>query len=131
VTSLAIDPVVFKNTIARFDIATLKAKALFDDIPSNRARRGPKLRARIVDEIKTVALDWYIGNKQLPGTLAVLCCFSVVIIQQSAQPLAALHRSRYFMSCLDGHDQRISETLMIAFEMIQLDNEIPILAKQE
>src|SRR5438132_11835004 len=92
-------PVVFKNTIARFDIATLKAKALFDDIPSNRARRGPKLRARIVDEIKTVALDWYIGNKQLPGTLAVLCCFSVVIIQQSAQPLAALHRSRYFTAC--------------------------------
>src|SRR5947209_15832975 len=86
-------PVVFKNTIARFDIATLKAKALFDDIPSNRARRGPKLRARIVDEIKTVALDWYIGNKQLPGTLAVLCCLSVVIEQHSKIPIVPESRS--------------------------------------
>jgi hypothetical protein len=67
---------------------------------------GPELQARIVDEIKTVVLDWSIGNKQSPSTLAVLCCFSVVIVQQSAQPLAALHRSRYFMSCLDWPDQR-------------------------
>jgi|SRR4029450_6829633 hypothetical protein len=90
-------PVLFKNTIARF----AADKALFHDIPSNRARRGSRLRARFVDEIKTVVLDWYIGNKQSPATLAVLCCFSVVIIQQSPQPLPALHRCRYFMSCLD------------------------------
>jgi hypothetical protein len=48
---------VFKNTITRFDIATLKAKALFHDIHRTVRDAGPKLRARIVDEIKTVVLD--------------------------------------------------------------------------
>jgi hypothetical protein len=58
------------------------------------------------------------------------CGFTIVIIQQSAKTLPTRHRSRFSFR-LDRYDQPISEALMVALDVIQLDNEIPILAKHE
>ena len=54
----------------------------------------------------------------------------MVIIQQSAKPLPPLDRARVRFQIV-RYDELILEPLMVAFEMIQLDDEIPILPKRE
>jgi hypothetical protein len=65
---------------------------------------GIRLRNTLLSGLKN-CMDFSIANRIDPDPM--LCSLPVIIIQQSAQPLGALHWSRCFLSCVDWNDQRI------------------------
>ena len=56
------------------------------------------------------------------------CCFTVIVIHQSTQPLTPLYSSWRFNLRFHRHDQPVSKTLMVTFHVIvvnKLTNGIP------
>ena len=59
---------------------------------------------------------------------ALSCRFTVIVIQQSTQPLTPLYSSSRFSRRFHRHDQPVSKTLMVSFQVIvrnKLTNGIP------
>ena len=54
-------------------------------------------------------------------------CLTIVVIQQSAQPLAALNRTAVTGARLLLHDQPVAQPLVVALVMIQVISTTPIL----
>jgi hypothetical protein len=55
------------------------------------------------------------------------CGLAVVKVQHAAESLAFSNRSIGCDRSLGWHDQAVVESLMVSFQMVQPDNEIPIL----
>jgi hypothetical protein len=60
-----------------------------------------------------------------------LRCFSIVVVEHPTEPLAPTDLAGGSHVSRIGQDEAVAESLVIAFNMIQVSNRVPILGKYE